>query len=163
MTLLKYFDDLPLQDLIDLADENPRFRELIATHTAIYRFRIHENGICFINEQNSNKVILPTERPISYIDCDIIICDLSRAFKLLRCFGHIISKISVSYGVSHPYPIMFEEAIDKYINEYCSDSLKILQMSLNKYRNINLFVNYYFLNFELKKLIKLILKLFHKL
>lgn len=135
--LLKHFNNSRLEDLIDLADENSRFRKLIATHTAINRFHIDEKLIYFEIREYKHMEKVEMKNDLIQIGDRLI------AFKLLRNFGHMISKMYIEQRILGPKSTKWHPEIDKYINEYCSDSLKELKIESHVYGSTyNLDIDY---------------------
>lgn len=52
--------------------------------------------------------------------------DLLFALRLLRCFGQFIPELTVDYLSSGPEKHL--DCLDEYVNEYCADSLKKIQL-----------------------------------
>ncbi|XP_055306308.1 uncharacterized protein LOC129570643 [Sitodiplosis mosellana] len=51
----------------------------------------------------------------------------SFCFKLLRCFGHLITKLKSIYDESRKYDATLAAEFDRYVNEYCAESLVEIQ------------------------------------
>lgn len=129
--LLEIFDTFSLDDLLSLADMNPRFRELIVRHPAIYKFRINEQIIAILAKE-------PRRFDDNHIKSIQVQCkkielhDYLATFKFLRNFGQIIAKITIDkYRIQQDR--VWHDEIDKYVNKYCSDSLE----ELNIYDSVN--------------------------
>lgn len=118
--LLEITHTFSFDDFLSFAVMNQKFRELVIRYPATHKLRISER---FIKIHPKDKNSKKTE----FRNHEIIINDYQLAFKFLRNFGQIISKIMVSkldyYGGKSWY-----DEIDKYINEYCFDSLKELHI-----------------------------------
>lgn len=121
--LVKIFNILPFNELIDLVDKNSRMRELIATHTAIHKFHIDEK---LINLRLNNLFYWEVAKPQND---SILIHDDEFASKFLRNFGQIISKLTFTNQLIHSE--WHPENHLHNINKYCSDSLKELSIHLN--------------------------------
>lgn len=94
-TLLNHFDTLPLHDLIDLADENSRYRELIVTHTAIHRFHIHERLILLKLSGEPESYRKRTELTSDFIEID----DPLTAFAFFRNSGTRSQSLQLSSDI----------------------------------------------------------------
>lgn len=155
--LLEIFDAMELDELLNLVDtSNSRLRELITRHQIVNRFRIHEKILKARNDS-----------PQSKIECNnnsVIVDDHVVLLKLLRNFGHIITRISIihRHNKSTNSVRWYQRAIE-YINEYCSDSLVELMLSGEDESTVDLILipeNYstYIWQKPFKKLNKLVIK-----
>lgn len=112
--LVGIFDETSFDKLMTLADSSQRFRELILNHTAISKYHINEKFVSISTKEQ------PLER-IELSGNGVDICGVDSALKFLRIFGPIISRINTDLNVLYPQ-------IDRYVNEYCSDSLEKLKL-----------------------------------
>lgn len=111
-----HFDNLSLEDLIDLTDKNPRYKELIVTHTAFQRCE----KVCLVSKiRVRNKI----EKDPNNI-CDFNIYHVGTTARFLRTFGHKISKLSIVFQPRITFPSWWHSDIERLINEFCSDTLK---------------------------------------
>lgn len=112
-TLLSIFDVLNLDDLINVADIGLRYRHLVTRHYAISKFKLHDSLVRF-----SGHMLAGSSVEISSYSIEIV--DFSMAQKVLRIFGHIISKLQFNYDRYNPIQA---RRMARYINKYCSESL----------------------------------------
>lgn len=103
------FKKLDLIDLLFVADVCKYFKQAASLVYAsnygkmgISMFRFHKHIDCFIKFSLGFIMI-----------SDLLIC-----LKLLRCFGHLIPKLSMNWIDK------YQEKIDEYVHEYCTGSLK---------------------------------------
>lgn len=109
-TLLKIFDILSFDELINIANRNPALKELIANHALIPRFNINSKLIDLaINDNNVHRT------NIEMTNDTIIINDRISATRFLENFGGDISKMVISKSSA---------VAALCANLYCSDSLK---------------------------------------
>lgn len=117
--LLETFDKLEFENWLDLTDTNYRFRELISQHI----IRFNEQLVHFI----LNSIDRRKEKVILHRDSTTFIHDQNLAFKVLRSFGHVITRIYIDGNSMNTFP---QTSVYMYINKYCSESLKELRIDL---------------------------------
>lgn len=108
-TLLCIFDHLNLEDLINIADLNERYRHLIADHLMIPKFRIHEKEI------RLELPYLPSDTPSL-----IFLNNIGIIQRFLQQFGDLITKLAFN---APQYKATEIEIISQLIIEHCSDNL----------------------------------------
>lgn len=115
-SLLGIFDNLNIEDLINLADVNVDFHEMIRHHYMIGIYQIDKLRIRFDE---------PTQSAI-YSD-SFIIGKFDVAEKFLRHFGDLITQLEYS---NNPTIFKSNEAdiIDRYIEQYCSPTLNHIDL-----------------------------------
>lgn len=112
-TLLSIFDKLNLDDLINVADIGLRYRHLVTRHYAIPKFKLHDSLI-----RLAGHMLAGSSFEISSYSIEIVTFPVAQ--KMLRIFGHLISKLEFNYDRYNPAQARI---IAKYINDYCSESL----------------------------------------
>lgn len=123
------FDFLNLVDLLSVADSN---KYLCRISESVYSRRYGKHSIAF---QNYGNEILDLW---IHSDPELAIGNLRISLRLLRCFGHLISRIKV-FSSSNISPIKNAFYILFYINEYCANHLAELylyhcdQVELNRF------------------------------
>lgn len=114
-SLLGICDHVNFGSLINLADTNTEFRQLITDRYMIPIFRIHEQVISF--EKQDIVMYIP--------DDTIAIGKVHTILRFLRIFGHLITRVKLSGS-------QFEEKqtalITRYIDEYCAINLVELDL-----------------------------------
>lgn len=114
--LEKIFSNLNLRDLLNVADSNKSLKQAV---DLVYSRRFGPKTIFF-------RVIFKLSRDsIEMSHQKIEFNDLRTALQLIRCFGHLISKLEYDHSID-TYPKHRNE-VDRYINEYCANSLSELQ------------------------------------
>jgi len=118
--LVTNFNNTSFDSLMTLADVNPRFRELILNHTAISKYHINEKHINIVIQNHSNET---SPESVEFSD-DLLIKVLGNAtpLKFLRIFGPKV--LSIIKHCSKNGEFDEHSKINRYINEYCSDSLQ---------------------------------------
>lgn len=122
--LLDLFDMLNLEELVNLANLSPRVREIITKYYGINKFRLHEKTLQ-IGFQG-----IPLTRNVKkmeYNEFTIKIYDMATAIRYLRNFGHLTQHIIV-YNIDYHQQRSWTQNIIEYINEYCSESLRELEL-----------------------------------
>lgn len=110
--LLEIFEKCKLEQLLDFADMNNRFRELINRYLLILKYRFNKRMLSFSDE----------DKAITFHNNGSIrICGPDVALKFLRNFGNTISRIQIGIGIFY---LISHQRIGIYINEYCSESLE---------------------------------------
>lgn len=118
-TLRKIFKRMDFDDLLNMADTNNRFRNLIARHFMLPRYRIHEKINRFDLTGNSHI----DENEVLYNNYDAIL-------KLLRNYGHLLTKLV------HVQPELNDTRnieISQSIGKYCADTLTEITLSSDEY------------------------------
>lgn len=106
------FGKLKLRDLLNVMDSSKLFIEPVKW---IYSFRYSQKRIqLFVEDFIENK------DHIRITNSSINITSLSIFLKMLRCFGHKIAKIDVSYQELNQ---MQSTELDRYLHKYCHTSL----------------------------------------
>lgn len=118
--LLDFFDTFTLEDLVSLADMNSRFRELVIKHYAVKKFQFHKKLIEVGGKLNYSEEKIQIGETIK-------ILDPYTAIIFLRNFGSIITHIRIQHPPDSSDKI-WTRRINKYINEYCSESLNDLRL-----------------------------------
>lgn len=106
------FNYLNLRDLLTIADANKSLR-LAADEIFSRNYR---KKTIFLRIMFARSIDL-----LEISDQKIEINDLKRSLQLIRCFGHLISKLEYDYSID-TFPKRRSE-VDAYINEYCAQSL----------------------------------------
>lgn len=122
--LLDLFDALDLEELISVANINSRFRDLVTKYYAIQKFGLHKKTlrIGFSKVQYSNN-----RKKLEYSEFSINIYDMATAIRYLRNFGHLVQHIIV-YNTDYKQHRSWNQNIIEYVTEYCSESLKDLEL-----------------------------------
>lgn len=122
--LEKVFRYLSLGDLLNVADSNKQLR---AAAELTYFYKYGKKKICV----NYGVILINNKRePDIEMKDDIEINDWKRSYQILRCFGHLISKLEFNMILimfclsikSEKFRDSFQHVIN-YVNEYCADSL----------------------------------------
>lgn len=124
--LVDIFNRSTFDSLMTLADRNQRFRALIV-NTANSKYHIDKKSIRISTKKLSNGHSLESVEIGGRI---IEIHGNNTALKFLQIFGPKISVISIEKDSEHEN-IVWDSQIDRYINEYCSDSLRELKLFSN--------------------------------
>lgn len=106
------FKKLQLKDLLNVSDSSKRFKKPVG-YAFASNYGDHEMDMrCFCNQNlKQHKINGNFSLEIS----GMLIC-----LKILRCFGHKISKLAICYGSINEDQ---EAKVNQYLNEYCADSL----------------------------------------
>ncbi|XP_055306340.1 uncharacterized protein LOC129570671 [Sitodiplosis mosellana] len=105
------FKRLSLTDLLNVANSNKQLKPAA--------------DLAFKSQFRKRSIKIDMERKIvGFSEEDTAEILWSFRFKLLRCFGHLITKLEIAY-VHKPSQEDLKRAahIDRYVNEYCADSL----------------------------------------
>lgn len=130
---------LSIRDLLNSADTCKRLHHA----TSLVYERVQGQRVVIFDVMNKNHTEgIQTEqgccqRRMGRIDIleSFVITDLKIALKLLRCFGHLISNINFSY-YDYELDVNFlpfhNIYVLDYINEFCSETVKELQLGLGE-------------------------------
>lgn len=106
------FKKLQLKDLLNVSDSNKRFKKPVG-YAFASNYGDHEMDMrCFCHQ---NLKQLKINGNFSLQISGMLYC-----LKILRCFGHKISKLTICYGSINEDQ---EANVNQYLNEYCADSL----------------------------------------
>lgn len=111
------FEKLEISDLLNLADTSKTLRILIQSRLPGKFNRLE----CIKIEK-----VRPSRNPLILFDgksCRIT--DAKSSVRFLRCFGHLIRAICIDYEAGFGF---LYTKIYQYLNEYCCDNLKRLQI-----------------------------------
>ncbi|XP_055306318.1 uncharacterized protein LOC129570652 [Sitodiplosis mosellana] len=113
--LEQIFKRLSLTDLLNVADSNQQLKPAV---DLAFRSQFGKRSIKIDMER---KIVGFSEKVTDSLTAEI---PWSFRFKLLRCFGHLIAKLKITY-VREPSQEDSKRAahIDRYVNEYCAKSL----------------------------------------
>lgn len=106
--LEKIFSYLNGRDLANVADSNKSLKK--------------DAELVFSNLQKKKKIML---NPVKVYPENTTVCinDLKTCFRMLRCFGHLISKLNISYkNIANHIHIH----LDRYVIDYCGATLNEL-------------------------------------
>lgn len=121
------FSQLDLEDLLSTVEAMPDFHHLVHE---IFRRKYSTYGLQLKNPPYASgqklSVVVPSEKRFDV--CGISDFDL----RVIRVFGYIFKKIKVDY-LLHPR----WETLTKFLNKYCSDTVKRLELTLIDQRNFN--------------------------
>lgn len=123
-SLMGILDMLYLDDLVRLAALNPRFRQLVADHYIILKFRLHEKEVLLsVAGTFSMKYKLADGSYLPITD------NYDEILLVLRHFGHLFNYLDiVIFSTGHAY---FEK-VQFLVNEHCSDALQNLQYIIGR-------------------------------
>lgn len=117
--LLKIFDEFEFERLLDVANMNYRFRQLITQHTLIPKYQLNEKSLMItISDGAVARNIFFDTHSFYYIE------NREFALKFLRNFGHVVPRILFNKCV---FP-QWHRRISSYINEHCNESLERLEI-----------------------------------
>lgn len=106
------FMKLNLNDLLSAVDSSKHFKESVEW---VYK---HEYDKMRVSISAIRRSLTLVEVNFGFI----ILSDLSKILRLLRCFGHLIAELKIVYD-RKSWPM-----IDQYVNEYCVNSLKEIEL-----------------------------------
>lgn len=109
------FPYLDLKDLVNVADTNKQMKD--AAETTFCR-KYGRNLFVFYTK--TQHVLQSTAR-VTYLD----VRDSKMCFGVLRCFGHLITKLMLDYYFSFP---LFCSRLDFYVNKYSIDYVTELEI-----------------------------------
>lgn len=108
------FKDLGLGDLLNVVHSSKCFKR-----AADLVFKNKYQKSCL----SLNRIRNPDDKPIEILSQNhICVYDALINFRLLRCFGHLISDLAIHYDDSHLIKL------DQYVNKYCADSLNEIKL-----------------------------------
>lgn len=111
--LLAIFDQMEFTDLLNVANQSARFRQLIIDHFMRSKYRLHEKVI---------KIAVP--RDYTMDGNKLIFRDPHQILPFLRNFGHLITSVQFNaYG----YDRTAAAQIVRYIERYASESLRTIK------------------------------------
>lgn len=110
---------MDFDDLLNMADTNNRFRNLIARNFILPRYRIHEKINRFDLTGNSHI----SENEILYNNYDAIL-------KVLRNYGHMLTKLVY---IQPELNDLRNIEISRSIGKYCTDTLTEITLSSDEY------------------------------
>lgn len=116
--LQKLFNDLDVGDLLNVADSNIYLKKAAEK---VFAERYGSKILQLHGMQPSHK------RIISSTDT-IFIKDVRSSLQLLRCFGHLVSRLEISDEYSNTFYGFAYEFIFKYVNMYCAASLQHIKL-----------------------------------
>ncbi|XP_055307736.1 uncharacterized protein LOC129572435 [Sitodiplosis mosellana] len=110
------FDFFEWEDLLSLADTS---KKLYAAACGVYRRKYGKGRLHIISEIQRGSFVQP----------DVDVDDRGKALKLLRNFGHLVSHLFFSTYKGRYEPVEFVFLIENYLAEYCSKTLKHLELT----------------------------------
>lgn len=125
------FSHLDVEDLLSTVEAFPEFHHLVhemfRRKYSTYEVQIKKSP--YNTSAQKVIVVVPSEKRF-----DVLIDDGIRDFdsRLLYMFGYIFQKIKIEYLTYPPW-----ETVTKFLNKYCSDTVKRLELKLIDQRNLN--------------------------
>lgn len=121
--MLDILNDFSFDELINYADTDKNFQNLISWIFSTRKYKLNEKEIKLMDHRSVNS-------STQFYENSVYILHATTAMKILRNFGHLITNLIVLplYYKYSEYLEPGSKIINGYINKYCSKSLKNLTL-----------------------------------